>query len=187
MLTYSPTKTGFAWLATSLTAFIGAMVAGARLVPALGVKRPAILGMTLLTLAMLWLTRLPDHAGYLVDLFPAFLLAGFAIGFAAPTVQIGALAGVAPHEAGLASGVVETMREVGGAVGIAVVSTVLISRSSVADGIDLDGFKAAFAVIALFSAIGVAIAAIAFPRLAGPEPERSPEILPRGMTAERAE
>ncbi len=68
-------------------------------------------------------------ADYLTDLLPALLLAGVAIGLAAPTVQIGALSGVAGRSVGLASGLVETMREIGGAVGIAAVSTVLVART----------------------------------------------------------
>lgn len=82
--------------------------------------------MTLGALGVAWLTRVPPGADYLTDLLPAFLLVGIAIGLSAPSVQIGALSGVAGPTVGLASGLVETMREIGGAVGIAAVSPVLV-------------------------------------------------------------
>jgi len=101
---------------------------------------------------------------------------GIAIGLCAPSAQIGALTGVAERSVGLASGLVETMREIGGAVGIAVVATVLISRTR--DAAELvspaarqvaafEGFRAAIAVIAGVAALGIVVAAVAFPRLVG--------------------
>src|SRR5215211_2067048 len=125
LLDYSPTRTGVAWLATSITAFAAASVVGAGLASSVGVKRLAIVGFVLLALGVAWLARLPQGADYPTDLLPAFLLAGIAIGLSAPSVQIGALSGVSGSDVGLASGLVETMREIGGAMGIAIVSTVL--------------------------------------------------------------
>jgi EmrB/QacA subfamily drug resistance transporter len=158
VLGYSPTKTGAAWLATSVTAFIASAVAGARLVELVGVRRLLVTGLSLLAIGMLWLTRVPADANYVFDLLPAFLLAGIAIGLCAPSVQIGALSGVSESTSGLASGLVETMREIGGAAGVAAVSTVLVSRAG------LDGFHAAFVVIAIAAALGAFTAATAFQR-----------------------
>ena len=158
ILGYSPTKTGVAWLSTSVTAFIASAVAGARLVALVGVRRLLVTGLSLLAIAMLWLTRVPADASYVTDLLPAFLVAGVAIGLCAPSAQIGALSGVSESTSGLASGLVETMREIGGAAGVAAVSTVLVSRAG------LDGFRAAFVVICVAAAIGAVIAATAFPR-----------------------
>lgn len=175
LLTYSPTRTGVAWLATSLTAFVAAAVTGARLASSVGIRRLLVVGMSLLTLGAIWLTRIPEGAGYLTDLLPAFLLAGIAIGFSAPTIQIGALSGVAGEAVGLASGLVETMREIGGAVGIAAVTTVLISRTGDASRIAgpaaqaavFAGFRSAFIVIVVLAGLGVCVAGIAFPRISG--------------------
>jgi EmrB/QacA subfamily drug resistance transporter len=162
VLRYSPTHTGVAWLATSATAFFTAGLVGARLASLVGVKRLVIGGMSLLALGVAWLTRVPSGAAYLTDLMPAFLLAGIAIGMSAPSVQIGALSGVRGASAGLASGLVETMRQIGGAVGIAVVTTVLVTRTN--DGAAaLQGFRSAFIVIAALAALGAVVAAIAFP------------------------
>jgi EmrB/QacA subfamily drug resistance transporter len=187
ILGYSPTKTGVAWLATSATAFVASAAAGARLVAIVGVRRLLVTGLTLLAVGMLWLTRVPADAGYLTDLLPAFLLAGVGIGLCAPSAQIGALSGVAESTSGLASGLVETMREIGGAAGVAAVSTALVSRAG------LDGFRAAFAVICVAAAVGAVIAAIAFPR--GVRPAAQPtletqrqaenELVPIPVSAER--
>ncbi len=167
LLDYSPTQTGVAWLATSVTAFIGAAIVGAKLATAVGIKRLLIAGMLLLGLAGAWLTRLPQGASYPVDLLPALLLAGMAIGLSAPSVQIGALAGVSGPSVGLASGLVETMREIGGAVGVAVVSTVLLTRAGEGATIEatFEAFRAGFGVIVIIAAIGVLVAMFAFPRV----------------------
>jgi EmrB/QacA subfamily drug resistance transporter len=164
LLTYSPTRTGVAWLATSVTAFIAAGFAGAKLVGLVGVRRLLIAGTILLALSAAWLTRIPVGADYLPDLFPAFVLAGFAIGFSGPTIQIAALSNVSGPTVGLASGLVETMREIGGAVGIAAVSTVLVSQTTGTQTADFDAFHSAFVVILVLAALGALTAAIAFPR-----------------------
>jgi len=87
---------------------------------------------------------------------------------AAPAVQIGALSGVTHSMTGLASGLVETMREIGGAVGVAAVSTVLVSRAGV------NAFHAAFWVIFVVAALGALTAAIGFPRRTTQEIEPEP-------------
>lgn len=166
LLAYSPARTGVAWLATSVTAFVGAGIVGARLATAVGIRWLLVAGMVLLALAGAWLTRLPQGAEYPIDLLPALILAGLAIGLSAPSVQIGALSGVSGASVGLASGLVETMREVGGAVGVAAVSTVLLTRAG--SGADpaaaLDGFRSAFGVIVVLAGLGILVAAFIFPR-----------------------
>jgi Major Facilitator Superfamily len=162
VLGYSPTKTGLAWLSTSVTAFMASAVAGARLVALVGVRRLLVTGLSLLAISMLWLTRVPADASYLTDLLPAFLLAGIGIGVCAPSAQIGALSGVSESTSGLASGLVETMREIGGAAGVAAVSTALVSQAG------LEGFRTAFVVICVTAAIGALTAGMAFPRRTQP-------------------
>jgi EmrB/QacA subfamily drug resistance transporter len=162
VLGYSPTRTGVAWLATSGTAFLASAIAGARLVALVGVRKLLVTGMSLIALGMLWLTRVPADAGYPGDVLPAFLLAGLGIGLCAPSAQIAALSGVSDSLSGLASGLVETMREIGGAAGVAAVSTALVSRAG------LDGFRVAFVVIAVAATLGAVTAAFAFPRRTGP-------------------
>jgi EmrB/QacA subfamily drug resistance transporter len=154
-LGYSPTMTGLAWLATTVTIFPASMI-GARLVTRLGVRWMLIIGISLFTVGALLLTRVPAHGSYLADALPAFVLAGLGFGICGPALQIGALSSVSGSDSGLAAGLVETMREIGGAAGVAAISTVLVSRSG------LDGFNIAFAVIGVIAILSVAIVAAGF-------------------------
>ena len=158
VLGYSPTRTGVAWLATTATSFVAAAITGGKLVAVVGVKRLLIAGQSLLAISVLLLTQVDAGGHYATDLLPALLLAGVAGGMAAPAAQIGALSGVTHSMTGLASGLVETTREIGGAVGVAAVSTVLISRTGV------NAFHAAFWVIFAVAALGALTAALSFPR-----------------------
>jgi EmrB/QacA subfamily drug resistance transporter len=168
VLGYSPTKTGLSWLATSATVFVASAFAGARLVAAVGVRRLLVTGLSVLAVGVLWLTRLPADASYVTDLLPAFLLAGVGFGLCAPSLQIGALSGVSESASGLASGLVETMREIGGAAGVAAVSTVLVSHTG------LDGFHIGFAVIGALAALAALAAGLGFQRAARPAPTPTP-------------
>jgi EmrB/QacA subfamily drug resistance transporter len=172
VLGYSPTKTGLAWLATAATSFVASAVAGARLVAVIGVRRLLVTGLSLLAVGVLWLTRVPADATYVTDLLPAFLLAGIGVGLCAPSAQIGALSGVSDSASGLASGLVETMREIGGAAGVAAVSTVLVTRTG------LNGFHAAFTVISITAALGALTAATGFRRVDQPAAQRAPDARP---------
>jgi EmrB/QacA subfamily drug resistance transporter len=154
-LGWSPTRTGVAWLTTTLTVFVAAMV-GARLAARVPVRLLLVTGLATVAAGALWLTRVPVGASYAVDLLPSFLLVGVGFGLCGPALQIGALTGVSRSEAGLASGLVETMREVGGAAGVAAVSTVLVG------GAGLDGFHTAFAVIGGLAGTGLLVAAAGF-------------------------
>jgi hypothetical protein len=77
---------------------------------------------------MLWYTQIPVHASYWSDLFPGYLLVGFALPFTFIPVSIAALAGVEGHEAGLASGLINTAQQIGGAIGVAVTSSVSLTH-----------------------------------------------------------
>jgi EmrB/QacA subfamily drug resistance transporter len=181
VLGYSPTRTGVAWLATTVMSFVAAAVTGARLVAVVGVRRLLVAGLALLAVSALLLTRIPVGGHYATSLLPAFLLAGLGGGMSAPAVQIAALSGVAPALTGVAAGLLETMREVAGAITIAIVSTVLISRVGSAGSVtatagSLNAFHAAYWVIFAVAALGAITAALAFQRHASqaPEPEPAP-------------
>lgn len=156
-LGYSPVLTGLAWLATTATIFPVAMTGG-RLAAKVGVRRLLITGLSLFAVAALWLARIPGDASYVTDVLPAFLLAGIGFGLVEPALQIGALTGVSRSDSGLASGLIETTREVGGAAGVAGVSTALVAGSG------SHGFHAAFAIIAVLTALGLATAMAGFAR-----------------------
>jgi MFS family permease len=156
-LGYSPFQTGLAWLATTATIFPVAMIGG-RLAAKVGVRLLLITGLLLFVVATLWLTRIPSDGGYVTDVLPAFLLAGIGFGLVEPALQIGALTGVNQSDSGLASGLVETMREVGGAAGVAGVATVLVA------GPGIDGFHTAFVIIAVLAVLGLVAAVAGFAR-----------------------
>jgi EmrB/QacA subfamily drug resistance transporter len=127
VLHYSPLKTGLTFLATAGTAVVSAGVAQA-LTTKVGAKPIIILGLALMTAGMVWYSRIPVHGKFISDLLPGYLMVGVGIAFAFVPVSIAALAGVAEREAGLASGLINTSQQIGGAIGTAVASTVFASH-----------------------------------------------------------
>jgi EmrB/QacA subfamily drug resistance transporter len=161
VLGYSAMKTGVAYLAVAGTAIIWSAVA-AQLVTRLGVKPVLVAGMTTLTIGLVYFTQVSVGGTYLGDLLPGFLLIGFGLGFSFVPISIAALAGIQPAEAGLASGLINTSQQIGGALGIAALSTIASSRTddALASGTALpsalvDGFTAAFVAGAIIAALGI--------------------------------
>ena len=163
VLGYSPLETGIGYLAVAGTAVIWANVAAVA-VNRVGVKPALIFGMVLLTIGLLYFTQVSVDGSYWTDLFPGFLIIGVAIPFAFVPITIAALAGTRPDEAGLASGLINTSQQIGGAVGIAILSTIAVSTaddalaSGTAQPVALtDGFVAAFWVGAAIAFVGVLV------------------------------
>jgi EmrB/QacA subfamily drug resistance transporter len=127
VLGWSALKTGITFVATAGTAILWAGVAQA-LVTRIGPKRVMAIGFVGMIAGMLWYTQIPVHASYWSDLLPGYLLVGFALPFCFIPVSIAALAGVEQHEAGLASGLINTAQQIGGAIGVAVTSSVSITH-----------------------------------------------------------
>ena len=164
VLGYSPMRTGVAYLAVAGSAILWSGVA-AQLVNRLGVKRVLVTGMVALTGGLVYFTQVSVHGSYLGDLLPGFLLVGVGLGFSFVPISIAALAGVRPAEAGLASGLFNTTQQIGGALGIAVLSTIATTRTShaLADGTAapaalVHGFTSAFVVGAGIAAVGIVAA-----------------------------
>jgi EmrB/QacA subfamily drug resistance transporter len=122
VLHYSAIETGLAWLATSVTSVAFAGLSQA-LVTRRSPKLVMALGMAMIGVGLLW-TSQAGHGHYLTSLFGPFFIAGVGTAFAFIPISIAALAGVQEHEAGLASGLINTTQQVGGALGVAVASTV---------------------------------------------------------------
>jgi predicted MFS family arabinose efflux permease len=163
VLGFSALKTGVGYLAVAGTAVIWANVAAAA-VNRIGVKPALILGMTLLTVGLLYFTQVSVDGSYWADLFPGFLVLGVAIPFAFVPITIAALAGTKPQEAGLASGLINTSQQIGGAVGIALLSTIAVTTTDdkVAQGTAVpvaltDGFVNAFWAGAVIAFAGVLV------------------------------
>jgi EmrB/QacA subfamily drug resistance transporter len=166
VLTYSPMKTGVAYLAVAGTAIIWSTVA-AQLVNRVGVKPVIAAGMALLTGGLLYFTQVSVGGSYLGDLLPGFLLIAAGLGFSFVPISIAALAGVQPSEAGLASGLFNTSQQVGGALGIAALSAIATTTTSdaVASGTALpnaltEGFELAFIWGAVVAAVGIVVALV---------------------------
>ena len=175
VLGFSAMRAGVAYLAVAGSAIVWSTVA-AQLVTRLGVKPVLVVGMVSLTAGLGYFTRVSVDGSYLGDLLPGFLLAGLGIGFSFVPISIAALAGVGPAEAGLASGLFNTSQQIGGALGIAALSTIATSQtaSSVATGAAVPvalvhGFTAAFAAGVVVAALGI-LAALTLIRRAELEP-----------------
>jgi len=163
VLGYSPLETGFGYLAVAGTAVIWANVA-AQAVNRVGVKPALVFGMAMMTAGLLYFTQVSVGGSYWADLLPGFLIIGVGIPFAFVPISIAAVAGTKREEAGLASGLINTSQQIGGAVGIAILSTVATSTTNdaIASGTDLpfaltDGFQAAFWVGAAVALAGVLV------------------------------
>ncbi|CAI7973735.1 Puromycin resistance protein pur8 [Frankia sp. Hr75.2] len=129
-LGFSPIRTGLAFLPIVGAVMITATVATSVLFPRVG-PRPLI-GLGMLTAAggMLWLTTLEVHSTYLADILPALVIAGVGLGLAMAPAMSTATAGVEPDDAGVASATVNTAQQIGGSIGIAVLSTIAATAAS---------------------------------------------------------
>jgi EmrB/QacA subfamily drug resistance transporter len=161
VLHYSAMKTGVGYLAVAGTAIVWSAVA-AQLVTRVGVKPVLVAGMTALSAGLLYFAQVSVGGSYLGDLLPGFLLISVGIGFSFVPISIAALAGVQAAEAGLASGLINTSQQIGGALGIAALTSIATSttNSKIASGAGVpaaltDGFQSAF-----YGAAGVAILGI---------------------------
>jgi len=127
VLQYSALKTGITFAATAGTAILWAGVAQA-LTTKLGVKPVLALGFVAMTAGNIYYTQIPVHGSFWSALLPGYLFVGFALPFTFIPISIAALAGVHHDEAGLASGLINTAQQIGGAIGVAVCSSVSLSR-----------------------------------------------------------
>jgi MFS family permease len=127
VLGYSALKTGLTWLATSLTSVAFAGLSQA-LVTRGSVKLVMALGMALIGGGLLWTTQVPVNGTFWSNLAGPFVITGLGTAFAFIPISIAGLTGVAEHEAGLASGLLNTTQQLGGAIGVAVASTVAASH-----------------------------------------------------------
>jgi EmrB/QacA subfamily drug resistance transporter len=161
VLHYSALKAGLTFLATAGTVIPFAGLSQA-LVTRLGPRPVLATGLLLITGAMLWYTQIPVNGSFVPDLLPGYLMMGVGMAFSFIPMSIAALAGVRPHEAGLASGLINTSQQVGGALGVAIASTVafthmktLLGSGHDAASAQVSGFSLGFWVIAAFAAVAV--------------------------------
>jgi EmrB/QacA subfamily drug resistance transporter len=164
ILHYDALKAGFAYLPLALSIIVSAGVAS-QAVTRIGFKPTLIAGMLLIAVALLWFSQVSAPGGsYIGDvLFPS-LLAAVGLGFAFVSVTIGAVTGISDEDAGLASGLINTSQQVGGALGLAILAAVAnaaTDNSGAASHLVAlnDGFRIAFLVGAGFAITGAILAA----------------------------
>jgi EmrB/QacA subfamily drug resistance transporter len=161
VLGYSPVEFGLTSIVFPLAA-AGAAIAGQGLVIRLGVRPLAAAGLVLLGIAVLYLAQASPGGSYFGDVFLGLLIGGAGTGLTFVTCSIAALAGVPERDAGLASGLSNTTFQIGGAVGTAIVSTVVVSRTDEAAGGQIpnlaaltEGFQAGFLACIAFAVLGL--------------------------------
>jgi EmrB/QacA subfamily drug resistance transporter len=156
-------ETALAFLPAGLLVALGAMRLGP-LVDRFGTARIITVGMVSLLAGYLLFLRLDDSPSYLALMLPTMLLLGVGFALCFPALNIQAVAGVSDHEQGLASGLLNTSFQVGGAVGLAIVAAIVSNNTGTsADAATmLDGFRPAIGVSAVVAVLGLLVAASAF-------------------------
>src|SRR5438034_2968155 len=170
VLHYSALKTGVAYIGLTLTIIVFSAVAQG-LVTRLGVRRVLPAGLALSTAALLLFARLPVDGHYFTDLFPAFMISGLGLALAFVPMSIGGLTGVRQADAGIASGLINTTQQIGGAIGVAVAITIATTfttryvdthagTNALSGAALTHGFQAAFYVLAALAGLGALLAAL---------------------------
>jgi EmrB/QacA subfamily drug resistance transporter len=170
VLHYSPIKTGVAYIPQTLM-LVGFSGLGQALVTRLGVRRIFPVGLALAAVAYVLFAHLPAQGHYWSDLFPGFLISGPGLAFAFVSMSIGALTGVREADAGVASGLINTTQQIGGAIGVAAAITIATTATSHYAGSHAGvsafdaaalthGFTVAFWVLAAAAAMGIFVAAL---------------------------
>jgi EmrB/QacA subfamily drug resistance transporter len=191
VLGYSPIETGLAYLPLAVSIVLASGVASA-LVTRLGVKPVLAIGMVLVTVALVWFSQVSVGGGFAADVLGPSLLAGAGLGFAFVPITIAAVTGVRDQESGLASGLINTSQQLGGALGLAVLATIANARtdelmaSSGGDQSALphaltEGFQSAFLGGAGIAALGLILTVVLIGRREG-----AGRATPAGATAPSA-
>jgi EmrB/QacA subfamily drug resistance transporter len=178
VLGYSAVKFGVSSVVLAVAVTVGAIVAQAAVLK-LGFRTTAATGMALMGAGSLLLTQVSVSGSYFGDIFFGLLVFGPGVGFAFVTATVAALAGVAEREAGLASGLSNTAFQIGAALGVAILTTVAVSRSddylAANDGANAlvvlnEGFQSAFLALVVLAGIGIALALLLLGR-----PRKAPQ------------
>src|SRR3954467_13927176 len=166
VLGFSPLETGVAYLPLAGGIIVSAGLA-AQLVTRFGVKPVLVAGLILTAIGLVWFSQISVGGSYVSDvLFPS-LISAFGLGFAFVPMTVAAVAGVEPHEAGLASGLINTSQQVGGALGLAILAAVadskrdsLLETGSALSSAMTEGFQTALMVGAGFAILGAILAVV---------------------------
>jgi predicted MFS family arabinose efflux permease len=169
VLHYSAVQTGVAFVAFALTVVVVSNIAQL-IVGRVGVRPTLTAGLILFAVSVAWLTRLPENGHYFWDIFPAFVLGGAGMGLSFVPITIASLTGVDRSDAGVASGLINTSRQIGGAIGLAAASAIAATSTSnyvnahpgvtASSAVALDhGFQTVLYALTGLLIVGVAVAA----------------------------
>jgi predicted MFS family arabinose efflux permease len=176
VLGYTPIEAGLAFMPMTAMIIIGSTLAG-KLVNRVGAGPMLVVGMALGAVGMALFSGVSPNGSYGSDILVPSLLVAMGIGLSFVPVTIAGVAGARRDEAGLASGLVNTSRQVGGSLGLAILATVASSRTSSvaahesAHAALTSGFQRAFLIGAAFSLAGAVAAALLVPRVRRDRPE----------------
>jgi EmrB/QacA subfamily drug resistance transporter len=165
VLGYDALKAGLSYLPLALAIIVSAGVASV-LVTKLGFKPVLIAGMALVAIALLWFAQVPVDGSYVTNLLAPMVIAAVGLGFAFVPVTIAAVSNISADDSGLASGLINTSQQVGGALGLAILGTIASSRTtdlmatahgapSAVPGALTEGFQLAFLAGAGFAILGI--------------------------------
>jgi EmrB/QacA subfamily drug resistance transporter len=199
VLDYSAVQTGVAFVAFALTVVVISNVAQ-WIVGQIGVRLTLTIGLLVSTVSVALLTRMPVDGHYFWDLFPAFVLGGAGLGLSFVPITIAGLGGVEGSDAGVASGLINTSRQIGGAIGIAAVSAIAATSTShyvqahpgvsVSSGVALGhGFQTGLYVLTGLLLVSTLIAALFVKPRPAPEAASmsdAPAAEPEGVAFEEA-
>jgi EmrB/QacA subfamily drug resistance transporter len=169
VLGYDALQIGLAFLPATIVMGILSLRFSERLIMTFGPKRTLLPGLVLITIGLLLFARVPAvHGSYIRDVFPVMILLGLGVGGSFPALMTLAMSGATREDAGLASGLVNTAAQVGGALGLAVLATLSATRTAklLASGKPqavalTSGYRLAFLIGAVLMLIAIAVAALA--------------------------
>jgi EmrB/QacA subfamily drug resistance transporter len=180
VLGYSALEAGLAFLATAGTTIPAAGIAQA-LITRVGVKPVMVAGLAFMTFAYVWYTQLPPDGTFWRNLFIPYFVSGFGLAFVFIPVSLAALANLEERIAGVASGLLNTSQQIGGALGVAIASTIATQHTKTLLGEGEDraaaftgGYNWAFWIGAIFSFVGLLIAGLILRRSDVPATSEAP-------------
>jgi EmrB/QacA subfamily drug resistance transporter len=190
VLEYTPLEVGLAYLPGTIVWGAASFLLSERLVMRLGIKTPLLTGLALMAFALVLLARVPVDGNWAIDILPATVFVGLGAGIAFNPLLLAAMSGVAPDQAGLASGVVNTAFMMGGAVGLAALASLADRRTDTllasGDGSFAalnSGYHAAFLVGAVFIVASALVGATLL-RVETPQAHGAEGMVPAAAEAE---
>ena len=161
-LGFSPALAGVAFLPNAVSVAIGSAVSSAVLVPRFGIRLPVTAGSALAAAGFVYFTGIEADGAYVTTVLPGMLMAGLGLGAVFGSAMASASAGVPPAQTGIASATVNTTQQIGGSIGIAVLTSLSLSASRL--GGEIAGYHAAFWAAAASLAVAAVLAGVLYPR-----------------------